>query len=134
MRSREAAQEKEGESLQVGNIQGQYLSQLITGVILFLSFKNQIEYKQYFPKANITKNILSNFQNCHTAPGKQDCSQSNIQPFTKESCQAELRRKGLLNVVGACWPHRRVPARCAAALSLKRAPPPYAKSTRASAN
>ena len=71
----------------------------------FFSFKNPIEYKQYFPKANITKNILSNFQNCHTAPGKQDCSQSNIQPFTKESCQAELRRKGLLNVVGAwCKP------------------------------
>ena len=73
----------------------------------FFSFKNQIGTKQYFPKANITKvqYVMSNFQNCHTRPGKQNCGTNRRQAFTKESCQAELRRTGLLNVVGAwCKP------------------------------
>merc|ERR1712241_620959 len=48
------------------------------------------------------------FQSCHTAPGTQKCesnSHSTYQPFTKETCQAELRAAGLINVVGAwCRP------------------------------
>merc|ERR1712117_470288 len=48
------------------------------------------------------------FQSCHTAPAKQTCeknSHSTYQPFTKETCQAELRGNGLINVVGAwCRP------------------------------
>merc|ERR1719270_2064072 len=48
---------------------------------------------------------LETYKNCHTRPGKQNCGTNRRQAFTKESCQAELRRTGLLNVVGAwCKP------------------------------
>ena len=57
---------------------------------------------------SISCHHTSNFQSCHTAPAKQTCeknSHSTYQPFTKETCQAELRGNGLINVVGAwCRP------------------------------
>ena len=60
--------------------------------------------------------ISSNFQKCRTVPGKQKCetnSRSTYKPFTKETCEAELRGSVFHNVPGAwCKPQHTAQKTC----------------------
>ena len=66
--SREAAQEKKGESMQVGNIQGQYLSQLSTWLIHFCPSKIKYEPNNIFQKGRYLNDVIVQNSGIFSAP------------------------------------------------------------------